>query len=45
VVGASGDAFCASFVSCVDFQGVRGCFVGRNCGPTHGLHCPINVQQ
>jgi len=45
VVGPSGDAFCRSFISCVDLEGTRGCFIGRNCAPTHGLHCPINVQQ
>ncbi len=44
-VGSGGDAFCRSFITCVDFGGERGCFIGRNCAPTHGLHCPINVQQ
>jgi hypothetical protein len=45
VVGPSGDAFCRSFISCVDVDGTSGCFIGRNCAPTHGLHCPIKVQQ
>ena len=45
VVGPSGDAFCSSFISCVDLEGTRGCFIGRNCAPTHGLHCPLDVQQ
>jgi hypothetical protein len=45
VVGPTGDATCAAYVSCVDLDGVRGCFIGRNCAPTHGLHCPIQVQQ
>jgi len=42
VVGPSGDAFCRSFITCVDVQGVRGCFIGRNCAPASGLHCPVD---
>jgi hypothetical protein len=45
VVGPTGDATCAAYISCYDLQGTRGCFIGRNCAPTHGLHCPIDVQQ
>lgn len=32
-------------VGCVDFGGARGCFIGRNCAPTHGLQCPLPAQQ
>ena len=38
-------ATCNSVVSCVDFGGARGCWIGRNCAPTHGLHCPLPSQQ
>ncbi len=38
-------ATCNSVVSCVDFGGARGCWIGRNCAPTHGLHCPLPGQQ
>ncbi|MHB8417785.1 MAG: hypothetical protein ACYDCL_06900 [Myxococcales bacterium] len=36
---------CNSVVSCVDFGGARGCWIGRNCAPTHGLHCPLPGQE
>ena len=42
VVGSSGDAFCRSFITCVDVEGTRGCFIGRNCAPASGLHCPVD---
>ncbi len=45
VVGAAGNAFCRSFITCVDLQGESGCFIGRNCAPSHGLYCPIQVGQ
>ncbi len=34
-------ATCNAIVSCVDFGGARGCWIGRNCAPGHGLHCPL----
>jgi hypothetical protein len=41
LVGPSGDAFCTSFVTCVDVQGTRACLLGRNCTPKQGLACPL----
>jgi hypothetical protein len=38
-------SICSSVISCVDFGGARGCFVGRNCAPNQGLHCPVTQQQ
>lgn len=32
-------------ISCVDFGGGRGCYIGRNCAPTHGLSCPLPNQE
>jgi hypothetical protein len=45
IEGPAGDATCAAQISCVDLNGERGCHIGRNCAPTHGLYCPVNVQQ
>ena len=39
----SSPATCGSIISCVDFAGERGCFIGRNCAPSQGLHCPLNA--
>ena len=41
----SNPATCNAVVSCVDFGGARGCWIGRNCAPTHGLHCPLPANQ
>ena len=32
---------CSFHIACVETGGARGCFIGRNCGPEHGLHCPL----
>ena len=32
---------CSFHIACVETGGARGCFIGRNCGPGHGLHCPL----
>ncbi len=34
-------AICTSVIKCVDFGGARGCYIGQNCAPTHGLKCPL----
>jgi len=32
---------CSFHIACVETGGARGCFIGRNCVPGHGLHCPL----
>jgi hypothetical protein len=36
---------CSFHIACVETGGARGCFIGRNCGPDHGLHCPLPMEK